>query len=78
MSRVVYAWDLGANQGHMGAFLPLARELRAHGHTVHWAVARTHEATRLLKAEDFAWMQAPGVADQFPGQTPENPVPTDA
>ena len=72
MSQVVYAWELGANLGHMGAFLPLARELRAHGHTVHWAVARPHEATRLLKGEGFAWMQAPGVPDQFPGRTPEN------
>lgn len=72
MSKVFYAWELGANMGHIGAFLPLAHELKAHGHEVHWAVARTREAARLLHWEGIQWVQAPGVNDQRPGHAPEN------
>ena len=72
MSKVFYAWELGANLGHIGAFLPLAHELKAHGHEVHWAVARTREAARLLHWEGIQWVQAPVVNDQRPGHAPEN------
>lgn len=72
MNTVFYAWELGANLGHIGAFLPLARALRDRGHTVHWAVAKTHEAARMLKPEGFGWLQAPGVSDQKTGRAPES------
>jgi UDP:flavonoid glycosyltransferase YjiC (YdhE family) len=72
LSKVFYAWELGANLGHMGAFLPLAKALRARGHEVHWAVARTKEAARLLHKEGIHWVQAPTVRDQQPGHAPEN------
>lgn len=72
MTTVFYAWELGANLGHIGAFLPLARALRERGHAVHWAVARTHEAARLLKHEGFGWMQAPGAPVQKTGRAPES------
>ena len=29
--NLLYAWELGANFGHIGAFLPLARALRERG-----------------------------------------------
>jgi hypothetical protein len=36
MASILYAWEFGANLGHVGTFLPVARELRR-GTTVHWA-----------------------------------------
>lgn len=59
MSTLLYAWEFGANFGHIGAFLPLARTLRQRGHEVRWAVAQTAPAARLLAQEGFSWLQAP-------------------
>lgn len=59
MCNILYAWEFGANLGHIGAFLPLARTLRQRGHDVRWAVAHTGPAARLLAPEGFAWLQAP-------------------
>lgn len=56
---VLYAWEFGANLGHIGTFLPVARELRARGHAVHWVVTHPHQAARLLPRDGFAWLQAP-------------------
>lgn len=59
MAKVLYAWELGAGLGHLGAFLPLARALRDKGHEVHWAVASSMSAARLLDPAGFTWLQAP-------------------
>jgi hypothetical protein len=29
MASILYAWEFGANLGHIGTFLPIARELRS-------------------------------------------------
>lgn len=68
MASLLYAWEFGANFGHIGAFLPLARALRDEGHRVHWAVTQTGPAARLLTNEGFTWMQAPVVNElRLPG-----------
>lgn len=36
--RVLIAWELGGNWGHLSTLLPIARELRARGHEVLFAV----------------------------------------
>ena len=59
MASILYAWEFGANLGHIGTFLPVARELRRRGHRVHWVVTHPHQAARLLPRENFAWLQAP-------------------
>jgi UDP:flavonoid glycosyltransferase YjiC (YdhE family) len=59
MSKLLYAWEFGANLGHIGAFLPLARALRQRGHDVLWAVAQTAPAARVLAQDGFTWLQAP-------------------
>src|ERR1035437_3157699 len=59
MSKLLYAWEFGANFGHIGAFLPLARTLRQRGHDVRWAVSQTGPTARLLACENFTWLQAP-------------------
>lgn len=70
MSTLLYAWEFGANLGHIGTFLPVGRELRSRGHEVHWVVAHTSQAARLLDREGFAWMQAPTT-----GETPREGPP---
>ncbi len=64
MSKLLYAWEFGAGFGHVGAFLPLARELRMRGHAVVWAVTQTAPAARLLADEGFTWLQAPGTPEE--------------
>ena len=69
MARLFYAWEFGANFGHIGAFLPLGRALRDRGHEVQWAVAQTGPAARLLGREGFSWLQAP-LAIEAPQKNP--------
>lgn len=64
MANIFYAWELGAGLGHVGAFLPLARALRARGHAVSCAVNSTAAAARLLDPDGFAWLQAPTCPEQ--------------
>ncbi|MDP2793044.1 MAG: hypothetical protein Q8O25_03015 [Sulfurisoma sp.] len=61
---VLYAWEFGAGLGHIGAFLPLARALRDKGHAVHWTVASSTSAARLLDKDHFTWLQAPACPEQ--------------
>jgi UDP:flavonoid glycosyltransferase YjiC (YdhE family) len=69
MANLLYAWEFGANLGHIGAFLPLARALRDKGHSVRWAVASPVSAARVLDREGFTWLQAPTCPEQ-PRQGP--------
>jgi UDP:flavonoid glycosyltransferase YjiC (YdhE family) len=63
MASILYAWEFGANLGHVGPFMPLARELRAGGHEVHWAVTQPATVGDFLAKNDFAWLAAPTVAE---------------
>jgi UDP:flavonoid glycosyltransferase YjiC (YdhE family) len=64
MASILYAWEFGANLGHIGTFLPIARELRDHRTAVHWAVTHPHQAARLLPKAGFDWLQAPTMPEQ--------------
>lgn len=64
MASVLYAWEFGANLGHIGTFLPIARALRDHGAAVHWVVTQPHQAARLLPKAGFDWLPAPVMAEQ--------------
>lgn len=64
MASILYAWEFGANLGHIGTFLPIARQLRDDGHEVHWVVTHPHQAARLLPQADFDWLQAPTMPEQ--------------
>lgn len=72
MAAILYAWEFGANLGHIGTFLPVARELRSRGHAVHWVVTHPHQAAKLLPAENFAWLQAPTMPEQVRSGPPLN------
>ena len=59
MSRIVYAWELGAGYGHLAAFLPLAKALRAAGHEVTCVIKELTHAETLLGQHGFDYLQAP-------------------
>ena len=65
MSRFLYAWELGANLGHVGRFEPVAQQLKHSGHDITFAVRDT-DACALLLGDRFAWLQAP-VKEPKPG-----------
>lgn len=60
---ILYAWEFGANLGHVGAFMPLARALRDAGHDVHWMVTQPAVVGDFLAGEGFAWLAAPTVPE---------------
>lgn len=59
MSRLLIAWELGANYGHVARLLPIARKLRARGHQLFFAVRNTRVAAELLGSAGFPFTQAP-------------------
>lgn len=63
MSKLLYAWEFGANFGHIGAFLPLARALRAREHELCLALPQSAPAVQLQADREFACLQAPVCAE---------------
>ncbi len=63
MASILYAWEFGANLGHVGSFMPLARALRDQGHDVHWMVTQPAVVGDFLASEGFAWLAAPMVPE---------------
>ncbi|MCF8150642.1 MAG: hypothetical protein K9K30_02010 [Burkholderiaceae bacterium] len=63
MASILYAWEFGAGLGHLGVFLPLARNLRDAGHQVHWVVTEPAIAGDFLANEGFTWMAAPTITE---------------
>jgi UDP:flavonoid glycosyltransferase YjiC (YdhE family) len=59
VSRILFAWELGAHLGHLSRNLPLARRCRDAGDEVVWAVPDLRGAARMLAGEGFALVQAP-------------------
>jgi UDP:flavonoid glycosyltransferase YjiC (YdhE family) len=59
LSRILLAWELGANPGHLTRLAPIAVKLRAEGHQVLVAARDLKSATEVLGAKDFALAQAP-------------------
>lgn len=59
MASILYAWEFGANLGHVGAFMPLARALREQGNDVHWMVTQPAVVGEFLAGEGFNWLAAP-------------------
>ncbi len=69
MSRIVLAWELGANFGHLGSLAPLARALAARGHAVEFVLRELHRGQAVLGADGFGMLQAP----LWLGRTPPLP-----
>ena len=59
MGRIVLAWELGANFGHLSKLLPLALALRGRGHAVDFVVRDLRRGQALLTPHGFTLLQAP-------------------
>lgn len=59
MSRILFAWELGANLGHLSRDIPIANALRKDGHAVHFAVRDTRVANEMLAPHGLGFVQAP-------------------
>lgn len=62
MGRILLAWELGANFGHISMLLPVARRLRQLGHAILFAV-KDGPARQLLAREDFEYVLSPRASD---------------
>ena len=59
MSRILFAWELGANLGHLTRDLPVAERLRALGQDILFVVKDVAMAEQLLSTRGFSFVQAP-------------------
>lgn len=59
MSRILFAWELGANLGHVGPVAPIAARLEEEGHELLFAVRDLAPAHRLLRGRRTRIVQAP-------------------
>jgi UDP:flavonoid glycosyltransferase YjiC (YdhE family) len=59
MSRILLGWEMGSNLGHLSRLLPLARRLKAHGHSVLVAARDLTLAARMLGPAGIPFIQAP-------------------
>src|SRR5690348_15114503 len=59
MGRVLLAWEMGSNLGHLSRLLPLAQRLQGHGHRVLAAVRDVALAASVLSPAGIAFVQAP-------------------
>ena len=69
MSRILFAWELGAGYGHMSGFLPVALKLRERGHEVLFALKELAHAEEVIGRHGFDFLQAP-VCSAPPGNFP--------
>jgi UDP:flavonoid glycosyltransferase YjiC (YdhE family) len=57
--RILFAWQLGANYGHLATDLPVAECLRRRGHDVSFAVADMRVAAEILSPPGFSFTPIP-------------------
>jgi UDP:flavonoid glycosyltransferase YjiC (YdhE family) len=69
VSRILLAWELGGNLGHVTRLLVLARGLREAGHHVSFVLGQSRFAAETLAQADFSFAQAPVLR----GTTPDLP-----
>jgi hypothetical protein len=71
MSKLLFCWELGGGYGHAAAFLPIARQLKALGHEVIFALKNLEYAGVLLTDDEFSYLQAP---IRWPDSRPQAPA----
>ncbi len=71
VKRILFAWELGSNLGHLSRDLPLARACLDHGHEVVWAVPDLRGAQAVLGSEpSFSLVQSPLLNPAGPAPRP--------
>lgn len=63
--NILFTWEIGQGFGHVLPLLPMARELKAQGHQVTFALRDVRGSGAMLMAEGFTVLQAPFHPDQF-------------
>lgn len=61
MSRIVFAWELGDNLGHLHRMLPIAEALMARGHQVSFIVNHLTAAHAVLTPKGIPFLPAPAL-----------------
>jgi UDP:flavonoid glycosyltransferase YjiC (YdhE family) len=69
MARILFAWEMGANYGHVSAFAPVAKELLDRGHEVIAVLQGIHDARHFLDPR-VGVLQAPVVRKPPPKERP--------
>jgi len=64
---ILFAWELGANLGHVGAIAPLAEELSCRGNKVFVAARNLYSAHSLISDSSIHLLQAPGNTRPYAG-----------
>jgi UDP:flavonoid glycosyltransferase YjiC (YdhE family) len=65
MRTALFTWEIGLGFGHIMPMLPVARELKARGWRVVFALREVREAGVMLKSEGFIALQAPFHPDRL-------------
>ncbi len=60
MARIAFAWEMGANYGHLSGFAPVAKELLERGHEIVAVLQNPHDARHFFDPR-IAILQAPVV-----------------
>ena len=66
MSRILLAWEMGSNLGHVSRLLSLGRRLRARGHGVLAVVRDLDAAAKMLAPAGIPFIQAPLMTSAMP------------
>lgn len=66
MARILLAWEMGSNLGHVSRLLPLGRRLRSRGHGVLAVVRDLEAAAKVLAPAGIPFIQAPRVSSAPP------------
>lgn len=59
MGRILIAWELGGNYGHLARLLPLAKRLRSDGHQVLLAIRDMRLGAELCSPHGLPYVQSP-------------------
>jgi UDP:flavonoid glycosyltransferase YjiC (YdhE family) len=64
VATILYAWEYGADLGHISVFLPIAKKLRAQGHNLRISIPFSANSASLIKKilteNEFDFLDAPG------------------
>jgi len=59
MSRILIAWEMGRNWGHLSRLVPLAKRLKSRGHSVLAVVRDIAAASATLGPAEVTFIQGP-------------------
>ncbi|OOG44432.1 nucleotide disphospho-sugar-binding domain-containing protein [Polaromonas sp. A23] len=72
MSRILFAWELGANLGHIRPLVSIANALRQNGHEIVFVLQDIRGCGEFLRQHEFAYFQTPTLPGRLlPGMSPE-------